>query len=117
MTKAMLALVGAMVISALGCKCGDDPCDPQWRRGDYRSPWRHHHDDGDDDDEVCVADGAVPADATPGHGDGGTTGTIGAGTTGGAADAGAAARSDAGGAHGDGGAAADAPCNDPPPAI
>lgn len=108
MTKAMLALMSAMVISALGCKCGDDPCDPQRRRGDYRSPWRHHDHDHDDD-EVCVEDGATPADAT---GDAGRGGAADGGSprdtghTGGAADAGGA-REDA---------AADAPCNDPPPA-
>ena len=64
MTKAMLALMSAMVISALGCKCGDDPCDPQRRRGDYRSPWRHHDhedDDDEDDDDDDVAEIALHA--------------------------------------------------------
>jgi hypothetical protein len=110
MTKAMLALMSAMVISALGCKCGDDPCDPQRRRGDYRSPWRHHD---HDDDEVCGEDGATPADATGDAGSGGAAdggSPRDAGHTGGAVDAGGA-RDDAGS-----GAAADAPCNDPPPA-
>ena len=111
MTKVMLALMGAMVISAQGCNCWEDPCDP---RGDRREGWRswrhnddHDDDDDDDDDDVCEVE-PDGADAGRRRNRAGRRRSDGPGA---AADAG-----DRRGSQGDAGVAGDVPCDDPTPA-